>query len=83
MVRILEEKGHLHHRKSGREFVYRPTQERRCAGRSALQRVIETFYDGSLEEALAAHLLDGTKSVDSDELKRLSAIINCAREKGQ
>ena len=40
MLRILEEKGHLLHRKAGREFVYRPTQERKHAGLTALQRAV-------------------------------------------
>ena len=38
LLRILERKGHLTHRQVGREFVYRPTQPRGQAGRSALGR---------------------------------------------
>ena len=45
LLRILEEKGHLKHVKRGREFVYRPTRQRERAGKSAFQRVLQTFFD--------------------------------------
>jgi predicted transcriptional regulator len=45
-LRILEEKGHLSHEKSGREFVFRPTHPRASAGKSALRRLLDVFFDG-------------------------------------
>ncbi len=38
LLRILEEKGRLGHRKPGREFIYRPTWPRTRAGRRGLRR---------------------------------------------
>jgi len=81
MLRILEEKGHLKHHKRGREFIYQPTKPRTRAGRSALRRVLETFYEGSLEKAVAAHLSDPSRKPSPDELKRLNALIRDARKK--
>ena len=52
MMHILEEKGHLRRRESGREVVYAPRQPKGKAGRRAFDRVLETFFGGSLEEAL-------------------------------
>jgi predicted transcriptional regulator len=83
LMRILEEKGHLKHVQRGREFVYQPTQPRLRAGRSAFQRVIQTFFDGSLEKAIAAHLADSAAGLSSDELKRLADLIHQARNKGK
>ena len=83
LLRILEEKGHLRHGKKGREFVYHPTQQRERAGKSAFQRVLATFFEGSLERAVAAHLTDPDATISSDELKRLSALINEAKHKEQ
>jgi predicted transcriptional regulator len=80
-LRILEEKGHLRHVKRGREFVYLPVRPRRTAGRSAFQRVLHTFFEGSLEQAVAAHLADPGAEVSPGELKKLSAIITEARRK--
>ena len=61
MLRILEEKGHLKHSLSGREFVYRPVRPRRRVGQSAMRRLVETFFDGSLAEAVGAHI---SKKID-------------------
>ena len=80
MLRILEEKGHLEHVKRSREFIYGPTRPRRRAGRSAFRRVLETFFDGSLEKAVAAHLSDPGAELSPDELKRLARLI---RETGE
>ena len=81
-LRILEEKGHLAHIKRGREFVYRPTQPRTRAGRSALRRVLNTFFEGSLEQAVAMHLADSKSKPSAEELKRLADLIREARRKG-
>ena len=81
-MRILEEKGYLKHHKRGREYVYRPTKPRSSAGRSALRRVVDTFFNGSIEKAVAAHLSDPRCKLDADELKQLAAVIREARKKG-
>ena len=80
MLRILEEKGHLTHTTRGREFVYRPVRPRRRAGQSAMRRLLDTFFDGSLTEAVAAHMVDATAELDEEELKRLAALIRKARK---
>src|SRR4051812_16358458 len=78
---ILEQKGHLSHRKIGREFVYRPTQPRGRAGRSAMRRVLDVFFEGSLEKAVAAHLAEPGAKLSPDEAKRLAELIRKARQK--
>ena len=83
LLRILEEKGHLKHVQRGREYVYQPTQPRLRAGRSALAGVLQTFFGGSLERAVAAHLADSATDLDEAELKRLAALIQQARKKGK
>jgi len=83
LLRILEEKGHLRHVERGREYVYQPTRKRLRAGRSAFQRVLATFFDGSLEKAVAAHLGDSAANLSAEELQRLSELIEQARNKGK
>src|SRR5437870_3887177 len=68
LLRILEDKGHLKHRQDGLRFVYQPSRRRGTAGRSALARVLHTFFDGSLEKAVAAHLGDSAAELSDDEL---------------
>ena len=84
LVRILEEKGYLTHKKrEGREFVFQPTRPRGPVARSALRRVLDTFFDGSLEKALAVHLTGpvGLDRLTDEELKRLADLIKAARRK--
>lgn len=81
LMRILEEKGHLSHRQDGLKYLYRPTRPRGRAGRSAFRRVLETFFDGSLEKAVAAHLGDPASDLAQDELNRLANLIEQAKTK--
>src|SRR5438132_7646148 len=82
LLRILEEKGHLKHRQEGLKYVYHPTRPRGHAGRSALRRVLQTFFDGSLEKAVAAHLGDAANDLSPEQLARLAELIQQARKKG-
>ena len=83
LLRILETKGHLTHLQDGPRYVYRAVRSRDRVGRSSLQRVLDTFFGGSLERAVAAHLTDSATDLSSEELKRLSQLINQARKKGK
>lgn len=83
MLHILEEKGHLVRREQGREVVYSPKESRDTAGRSAFAKVLETFFAGSLENALSAHLLSRQGPVSTEERDRLVALIEKARKEGR
>ena len=83
MIRILEDKGHLKHYQKGREFIFQPTVPRQQVGPSALRRVVDTFFSGSLRQAVAAHLAQRDTDVSEDELKRLAELIRQARGKGK
>jgi len=80
-LRILEEKGHLSHEKSGREFVFRPVHPRASAGKSALRRLLDVFFEGSIERAVAAHLSEPGATLSAEQIKRLSQLIRGARKK--
>ena len=83
MLRVLEEKGHLRHRKQGPRYVFLATVPRHKARRSALKQVVQTFFDGSAEQAVAA-LLDVSRSqLSEEELGRLAELIKQAREEGR
>ena len=78
LLRILEEKGHIKHREEGPRYVYMPIQAREKASRSALRRVVATFFQGSLANAVAALVDEGAK-LSPAELKRIEAIIKKAK----
>ena len=82
MLRILEEKGHLKHVQEGQTYVFRATRPRSKVGKSALRRVLGTFFDSSLERAVAAHLADPASDISSDELDRIEKLIKAARKRG-
>ena len=75
LLRILESKGHLRHTVQGREFVYHPVQSRARTGRLALRNVLDTFFQGSIERALAAYLSESSSRVRPDELDRLAGLV--------
>lgn len=83
MVSILEDKGHLKHYQKGREYIFQPTVSRQKAGPSALRRVVDTFFSGSLRQAVAAHLGQRDTDLSDEELKRLAELIRQARSKGR
>ena len=83
MMHILEGKGHLNRREEGREVVYSPTEAKAEAGMSAFQRVLETFFGGSLENALAAHLVGRKDKVPPEERARLVKLVEQAKKEGR
>ena len=76
-LRVLEEKGHVTHKREGHKYVFRPVVPRRRARKKATQRLLKTFFDGSTEKAVAALIED--KSLNADELERIAALIEKAR----
>lgn len=82
MLRILMEKTIVSRHKQGREFVYAPTSPRRPEGTKALKHVVQTFFDGSFKQALAAQLTSDDDTLTDDELREMVKLIKAAREKG-
>jgi predicted transcriptional regulator len=82
MLRILEEKGHVKHEQDGPRYVYRPTLARDNAKKSAMRHMLQTFFDGSAEQAISALLDDHSARLSDQELERLARLINQARKAG-
>jgi len=81
LLRILEEKGHLKHREDGPRYVYVPTRTRAAESKSALKRVVQTFFEGSLADAVAALVDTADGKLPAEDLKRIEAIIRKAKTK--
>jgi predicted transcriptional regulator len=74
-LRVLEEKGHVRHEEEGLRYVYSPAVPRAAARKSALRHLVETFFDGSAEHAVAALLGgEGTRLTD-EELDRIAEMV--------
>ena len=83
LLRVLEAKGHVKHESHGPRYVFLPTVPREKARRSALKQLVQTFFDGSAEQAVAALLDLSASNLSDDELSRLSKLIDQARKEGR
>ena len=82
-LRILEEKGHIRHEPGSLPYQYVPTIAPERARRSALRHVIDTFFDGSVEQAVSTLIDESATSLSTDELERLHELIAKARRQGR
>jgi predicted transcriptional regulator len=80
LLRILEEKSHVRHEESGVRYVFMPRIPRQKAQRSALRHLLNTFFDGSAEDAVATLLDVSSSKLSDEELDRLAALIEKARD---
>ena len=83
LLRILEEKGHVKHRREGLRYVHLPTEAKARASRSALRRVVRTFFGGSAPLAVAALLEASDTELSPKEIDQLQTIIDQARKEGK
>jgi predicted transcriptional regulator len=83
LLGILEQKGHITHHQDGPRFVYEPTVPRDEMAKSAIDRVMRTFFDGSVERVVATLLDREERAVSNEELERLAELIEQARREGQ
>jgi predicted transcriptional regulator len=81
-LRVLEDKGHVRHEEEGGRYVYAPAVPRHAARKSALKHLVETFFDGSAEQVVAAVLGGEASRLSDEELDRVSAMIDKARKEG-
>src|ERR1700750_749901 len=78
---ILEKKGHVRHVSDGTRYIYEPAVGREQMGRRAIDTLMSTFYENSIERVVAA-MLD-KEDVEPATLDRLAALIAKAKEEGR
>jgi BlaI family transcriptional regulator, penicillinase repressor len=75
-LRFLEEKGAVTYRREGKKFLYRAIKPKKNAAKTALRSVLNVFFGGSIEDAVATHLADPKSKLSSDQLERLRTLID-------
>ncbi|HTQ15319.1 MAG TPA: BlaI/MecI/CopY family transcriptional regulator [Rhizomicrobium sp.] len=80
---ILEKKGHIRHRSDGTRYVYEPSVAREQMGKRAIDSLLRTFFDNSVERAVAALLSRKDADISDADLERLSRLIDKARKEGR
>jgi len=81
-LRVLEEKGHVVHEEDGPRYVYAPAVPRHAARRSALRHLVNTFFDGSAEQVVAAVLGGEAARLTDADLDRIARLVEKARKEG-
>ena len=81
VLRVLERKGHIRHQMEGLRYVWRPRVARENARRSALRHLVRTFFEGSVEQTVAALLNDSDAKLDERALTRIRELIDKAGPK--
>ena len=83
LLRVLEIKGHVKHKSDGPRYVFSPVVSREKAKRSALEHLMQTFFNGSPEQAVAALIDVSRDDLSEQQLDRLSRLIDDARKEGR
>src|SRR5690349_20476786 len=83
LLRLLEERGHVRHEQDGPGYVYTPTVARRDAQRTAIAHLVETFFDGSIEDAVATLVESSKPKLSGEELDRIASLVAKAKKEGR
>jgi len=81
-LRVLEEKGHVRHEEENLRYVYAPAVPRHAARRSALKHLVDTFFDGSAEQVVAAVLGGEAARLSEEDIARIADLVEKARKAG-
>jgi predicted transcriptional regulator len=79
-LRVLEEKGHVRHEEQGLRYIYMPAVPRHAARKSALKHLVDTFFDGSAEQVVAAVLGGEASRLSAADLDRIADLVAKARK---
>ena len=82
-LRILESKSHVLHEEKDLRYVFMPVVTREKAQRSALRHLLDTFFEGSTEQAVATLLNASDRDLSQAELDCLAELIEKARQAGR
>jgi len=79
LLRILEEKGHVTHESDGPRYVFRPRVGKDRARKTALRHMVQTFFNNSASDAVAALLDASSAQLKPEDLDRMEGLIERAR----
>ena len=80
ILRVLERKGYVRHREENLRYVYEPAIARETARKAAIQRLVRTFFDGSIQQVVAALINPIVSRISLDELDEIAELVNRARK---
>jgi predicted transcriptional regulator len=83
LLTVLEKKGHVRHTSDGTRYIYEPRVAREQMGKRAIDALLKTFFDNSVERAVAALLTHEDADISREDLERLSRLIEKAKTEGR
>ena len=81
VLRRLEDKGYTTHTVDGRTYVYQAAEPRARVAAKAVQRIVDWFCNGSVEEVLVG-MVDSAM-LDQRQLRMLADQVAKAKERGK
>ncbi len=73
LLKKLLDKGHVEHRRQGAKYYYQPVLPKSDAKRSAVNRLVNTFFDGSAASAVVNLLGSEGKDISSEDIEAIEA----------
>lgn len=83
LIRVVEQKGHISHRREGHSYVYFPTTPKKVAGKQALRHLLQTFFQGSAPKAVSTLLEVAGDEMSEEEIGKIQKLIKRAESKGR
>lgn len=80
LLTLLVRKGHLLSIAEDRTHLYRPAHPRKAAADSALRRLVRTFFNGSVANAVSGLLTLQDQSLTPEEIARLEYLIASSKK---
>lgn len=81
MLNRLEVKGHLRHRESELKYIYSPIEDHSAARHTAISRLLKTFFDGSVSQAVNALITFSPQDISDTELDELKKLVDQAKSR--
>jgi predicted transcriptional regulator len=80
---ILHERGQVKYSSDGTRYIYEPVVPRDEMAESAISRVMQTFFDNSVEKVVSTLLRRKDSDLSAEQLDRLARMIEKARKEGR
>jgi len=80
---LLESRGHIRFETDGTRYIYEPVVPRDEMAKTVMSGVLHTFFESSIEKAVATLIDQNDAPLRDDQLDRLAAMIEQARREGR
>jgi len=82
LIRVVEQKGFLEHRREGHSYIYSPTVAREDASVVAMKHTLQTFFQDDVPKAVATLMDLNRDKLSEEDIAELNALIARAEQEG-